>query len=73
MNPLKSVNGTIILGFVTAVAIMFLVGGGDGLNARCFRRSLARGLGGIIEGGADWARGGRKFSISPGNNWLRIS
>jgi uncharacterized membrane protein len=31
MNPLKSVNGTIILGFVTAVAIMFAVGG-DGLN-----------------------------------------
>ena len=31
MNPLKSVNGTIILGFVTAVAIMLAVGG-DGLN-----------------------------------------
>ena len=31
MNPLKSVNGTIILGFVTAVAIVFVVGG-DGLN-----------------------------------------
>ena len=31
MNPLKSVNGTIILGFVTAVAIMLVVGG-DGLN-----------------------------------------
>jgi len=31
MNPLKSVNGTIILGFVTAIAIMFAVGG-DGLN-----------------------------------------
>ncbi|RKZ67561.1 MAG: hypothetical protein DRQ48_09590 [Gammaproteobacteria bacterium] len=31
MNPLKSVNGTIILGFVTAVAIM-LVFGGNGLN-----------------------------------------
>ncbi len=28
MNPLKSVNGTLILGFVTAVVIMFLVGGG---------------------------------------------
>lgn len=32
MNPLKSVNGTIILGFVTAVAIMLLVGEGNGLN-----------------------------------------
>jgi len=31
MNPLKSVNGTIILGFVTAIAIMFAVGG-EGLN-----------------------------------------
>jgi uncharacterized membrane protein len=31
MNPLKSVNGTIILGFVTAVAIM-LAFGGNGLN-----------------------------------------
>jgi len=31
MNPLKSVNGTIILGFVTAVAIMLAVGGA-GLN-----------------------------------------
>ncbi len=31
MNPLKSVNGTIILGFVTAVAIVLGVGG-DGLN-----------------------------------------
>jgi len=31
MNPLKSVNGTIILGFVTAVAIVLVVGG-DGLN-----------------------------------------
>ena len=29
MNPLKSVNGTIVLGFVTAVAIMLLVGGGN--------------------------------------------
>jgi uncharacterized membrane protein len=29
MNPLKSVNGTIILGFVTAVAIMLAVGGGS--------------------------------------------
>ncbi len=28
MNPLKSVNGTIILGFVTAVVIMLLVGDG---------------------------------------------
>jgi uncharacterized membrane protein len=27
MNPLKSVNGTIILGFATAVVIMLLVGG----------------------------------------------
>ena len=32
MNPLKSVNGTIILGFVTAVVILFAVGG-KGLNA----------------------------------------
>ena len=32
MNPLKSVNGTIILGFVTAAVIIFLVGG-TGLNA----------------------------------------
>ncbi len=33
MNPLKSVNGTIILGFVAAVAIMLAVeGGGSGLN-----------------------------------------
>jgi len=31
MNPLKSVNGTIILGFVTAVAIMLAIGG-TGLN-----------------------------------------
>jgi uncharacterized membrane protein len=31
MNPLKSVNGTIILGFVTAVAIMLAIGG-NGLN-----------------------------------------
>lgn len=31
MNPLKSVNGTIILGFVTAVAITLVVGG-TGLN-----------------------------------------
>ncbi len=31
MNPLKSVNGTIILGFVTAVVIMLTVGGA-GLN-----------------------------------------
>jgi len=31
MNPLKSVNGTIILGFVTSVAIMLVVGGA-GLN-----------------------------------------
>ena len=31
MNPLKSVNGTIILGFVNAVAIMLVVGGA-GLN-----------------------------------------
>ncbi len=31
MNPLKSVNGTIILGFVTAVAIMLVIGG-TGLN-----------------------------------------
>jgi len=31
MNPLKSVNGTIILGFVTAAVIMLLVGGA-GLN-----------------------------------------
>jgi uncharacterized membrane protein len=31
MNPLKSVNGTIILGFVTAIAIM-LAFGGNGLN-----------------------------------------
>lgn len=31
MNPLKSVNGTIILGFVTAVVIM-LAFGGAGLN-----------------------------------------
>ena len=29
MNPLKSVNGTIILGFVTAVAIMLVIGGND--------------------------------------------
>ncbi len=31
MNPLKSVNGTIILGFVMAITIMLIVGG-DGLN-----------------------------------------
>ena len=31
MNPLKSVNGTISLGFVTAVAIMLAIGG-TGLN-----------------------------------------
>jgi len=31
MNPLKSVNGTIILGFVTAAVIILLVGG-TGLN-----------------------------------------
>ena len=31
MNPLKSVNGTIILGFVTSVAIMLALGG-NGLN-----------------------------------------
>ncbi len=31
MNPLKSVNGTIILGFVTAIAIMLVIGG-NGLN-----------------------------------------
>lgn len=31
MNPLKSVNGTIILGFVTSIAILFAVGG-EGLN-----------------------------------------
>ena len=32
MNPLKSVSGTIILGFVTAVVVMALLGEGE-LNA----------------------------------------
>ncbi len=31
MNPLKSITGTLVLGFVTAIVIMMLVGGG-GLN-----------------------------------------
>lgn len=36
MNPLKSVNGTIALGFVTAVVIMLLVGGVGDFNLWSF-------------------------------------
>jgi uncharacterized membrane protein len=31
MNPLKSITGTLVLGFITAIVVMVLVGGG-GLN-----------------------------------------
>lgn len=36
MNPLKSVNGTIILGFVTAIVIMLVVGGVGDFNKWSF-------------------------------------
>ncbi len=32
MNPLKSITGTLVLGFVTAIVVMVLVGGGGGFN-----------------------------------------
>ena len=32
MNPLKTVKGTLILGFLTAVVLLYLMGGGRGLN-----------------------------------------